>query len=139
MEMLVNTFKRALAARQLQIGLWAGLADPYRTEICAGAGFDWMVLDAEHAPNDIRSLLVQLQAAAPYLVHTAIRAATGDPVHIKQLLDLGAHTVLVPVVETPEQEVDLVRATRYAPRGHTWSRQRAGTRIALEPDQQLSA
>ena len=117
MDMPVNTFKRALAARQLQIGLWAGLADPYCTEICAGAGFDWLVLDAEHAPNDVRSLLAQLQAAAPYPVSMAIRAAIGDPVHIKQLLDLGAQTLLVPIVETPQQATDLVRATRYPPAG----------------------
>lgn len=117
MDMPVNSFKHALAARQLQIGLWAGLADPNCTEICAGAGFDWLALDAEHAPNDIRSLLAQLQAAAPYAVHTAIRAAIGDPVHIKQLLDLGAQTLLVPIVETPEQARELVRATRYPPVG----------------------
>ena len=117
MDIPINSFKRALAARQVQIGLWAGLADAYCAEICAGAGFDWMALDAEHAPNDIRSLLAQLQAIAPYPVHAAIRAAIGDPVHIKQLLDLGAQTLLVPVVETAEQAAELVRATRYPPEG----------------------
>jgi 4-hydroxy-2-oxoheptanedioate aldolase len=117
METPVNSFKQALAIRKLQIGLWAGLANAYCTEICAGAGFDWLVLDAEHAPNDIRSLLAQLQAAAPYPVSMAVRAAIGDPVHIKQLLDLGAQTLLVPVVETPQQAVELVRATRYPPVG----------------------
>ena len=117
MEMPVNSFKRALATRQMQVGLWAGLANAYCTEICAGAGFDWLALDAEHAPNDIPSLLAQLQAAAAYPIHTVIRAASGDPVHIKQLLDLGSQTLLVPVVETPQQAVELVRATRYPPVG----------------------
>ena len=117
MDIPVNSFKHALATRQLQIGLWSGLADAYCAEICAGAGFDWMVLDAEHAPNDIRALLAQLQALAPYPVSAAIRAASGDTVHIKQLLDIGAQTLLIPVVETAEQAVELVRATRYPPGG----------------------
>ena len=117
MDIPVNLFKRALATRQLQIGLWSGLADAYCAEICAGAGFDWMVLDAEHAPNDIRTLLAQLQALAPYPVGAAIRAASDATVHIKQLLDIGAQTLLIPVVETAEQAVELVRATRYPQAG----------------------
>ncbi len=117
MEMPVNPFKLALAARQLQIGLWSGLADPYCAEICAGAGFDWLVLDAEHAPNDVRSLLAQLQAVAPYPVHPVVRATIGDTAHIKQLLDLGAQTLLIPIVETADQAAELVRATRYPPGG----------------------
>ena len=117
MDMPVNEFKRALSTRQLQIGLWVGLVDAYCAEICAGAGFDWLVLDAEHAPNDIRSLLAQLQAVAPYPVHATIRAKIGDTVHIKQLLDLGAQTLLIPVVQTAAQAAELVRATRYPPVG----------------------
>ena len=117
MDIPVNSFKHALATRQLQIGLWSGLADAYCAEICAGAGFDWMVLDAEHAPNDIRSLLAQLQTLAPYPVAAAIRAASCDTVHIKQLLDIGAQTLLIPVVETAQQAVELVRAARYPPTG----------------------
>ena len=117
MDMPTNLFKQALAARQLQIGLWSGLADPYSAEICAGAGFDWMVLDAEHAPNDVRSLLAQLQAVAPYPVHPVVRATIGDTAHIKQLLDLGAQTLLVPIVESAVQAAALVRATRYPPDG----------------------
>ena len=117
MDMPLNSFKRALAARKLQIGLWSGLADAYCAEICAGAGFDWMVLDAEHAPNDIRTLIAQLQALAPYPVHPAVRAQSRDPVHIKQLLDIGAQTLLIPVVETAEHAAELVRATRYPPAG----------------------
>ena len=62
----VNPFKRALAQKQLQIGLWLGLANAYTTEICAGAGFDWLLIDGEHAPNDLNTILAQLQAIAAY-------------------------------------------------------------------------
>ena len=113
----VNGFKQALAARRAQIGLWLGLADPYCAEICAGAGFDWLALDAEHGPNTIRTLLAQLQAVAAYPVQVIVRAASGDPTHLKQLLDIGAQTLLVPLVETPEQARAAVRATRYPPDG----------------------
>jgi homoprotocatechuate degradation regulator HpaR len=113
----VNGFKQALAARRAQIGLWLGLADPYCAEICAGAGFDWLALDAEHGPNTIRTLLAQLQAVAAYPVQIIVRAASGDPTHLKQLLDIGAQTLLVPLVETPEQARAAVRATRYPPDG----------------------
>jgi 4-hydroxy-2-oxoheptanedioate aldolase len=117
MKMPVNQFKRALAERRLQIGLWMGLADPICAEICAGAGFDWLVIDAEHAPNHLRTILAQLQAIAPYPVEPVVRATIGDVAHIKQLLDLGGQTLLVPVVETGEQAALLVRATRYPPEG----------------------
>ena len=113
----VNGFKQSLAARQVQIGLWLGLADPYCAEICAGAGFDWLALDAEHGPNTIRTLLSQLQAVASYPVHAVVRAAHGDPAHLKQLLDIGAQTLVVPLVESAEQARAVVRATRYPPDG----------------------
>jgi 4-hydroxy-2-oxoheptanedioate aldolase len=112
-----NGFKQALAARRVQIGLWLGLADPYCAEICAGAGFDWLALDAEHGPNTIRTLLAQLQALAAYPVHAVVRAASGDPTHLKQLLDIGAQTLVVPLVESAEQARAVVRATRYPPVG----------------------
>jgi 4-hydroxy-2-oxoheptanedioate aldolase len=112
-----NGFKQALAEHRVQIGLWLGLADPYCAEICAGAGFDWLALDAEHGPNTILTLLAQLQAVAAYPVHTVVRAASGDATHIKQLLDIGAQTLLVPLIETPEQARAVVRATRYPPDG----------------------
>src|SRR4051794_2361334 len=66
MDMPVNAFKQALKARKRQIGLWCSLASPYTTEICAGAGFDWLLIDTEHSPNDLGEVLAQLQAAAPY-------------------------------------------------------------------------
>lgn len=112
-----NRFKQALAAGVRQIGYWQALASPYSAEICAGAGFDWLLLDGEHAPNDIPLLLSQLQAIAAYDVEPVIRPAVGDPVILKQLLDIGARTLLVPMVETAEQAASLVQATRYPPHG----------------------
>lgn len=113
----MNSFKQALAAKRAQIGLWQALANPYTAEICAGAGFDWLLLDGEHAPNDIPLILAQLQAVAPYPVEPVVRLPIGDPVLIKQILDLGARSLLVPMVESAEQAEALVRATRYPPHG----------------------
>ena len=112
-----NNFKRGLAERRTQYGLWVGLAHGYGTEICAGAGFDWLLLDAEHAPNTVPTLLAQLQTVAAYPTQAVVRATNADPAHLKQLLDIGAQTVLVPMVETVEQARQLVRAVRYAPEG----------------------
>lgn len=112
-----NRFKRAIAAGEPQIGYWQAIASPYTAEICAGAGFDWLLLDGEHAPNDIPLLLAQLQAVAPYDVEPVVRPPAGDPVIIKQLLDIGARTLLVPMVESAEQARMLVRSTRYPPDG----------------------
>jgi 4-hydroxy-2-oxoheptanedioate aldolase len=121
MQTPVNAFKQALKNRQAQIGLWLGLASAYSTEICAGAGFDWLLLDGEHSPNDLQSLLSQLQAIAPYPSHPIARVPLGHfeagTALIKQYLDLGFQTLLVPMVDTPEQAVALVRATRYPPQG----------------------
>ena len=113
----VNTFKAALREGRAQIGLWQGLANPYTAEICAGAGFDWLVFDGEHAPNDLPVLLAQLQAVTGYSVHPVARPPTGDAVLIKQYLDIGFTSLLVPLVETPEQAAHLVRAVRYPPEG----------------------
>ena len=98
MQLRQNAFKDALRASRPQIGLWVGLADAYVTELLATAGFDWLGLDAEHAPNDPRSILAQLQAMAPYPVHAVVRTASGDATLIKQYLDIGAQTLLIPMV-----------------------------------------
>jgi 4-hydroxy-2-oxoheptanedioate aldolase len=99
MEMKKNTFKAALKnGGRAQIGLWLGLANTVCAEICAGAGFDWLMIDAEHAPNDIRSILAQLQAIAAYPVHPVVRPVAGDVQLIKRLLDLGVQTLLIPMV-----------------------------------------
>ena len=112
----MNAFKHAIRNRQ-QIGLWQALASPYTAEICAGAGFDWLLIDGEHAPNDVPLILNQLQAIAAYNVEPVVRPAVGDPVLIKQLLDIGARSLLVPMVESSAQAVELVRSTRYPPNG----------------------
>jgi 4-hydroxy-2-oxoheptanedioate aldolase len=117
MEIPVNGFKQALAAGRDQIGLWLALADPTAAEAVAGTGFDWLLIDGEHAPNDLRSVLAQLQAIAPYPAHAIVRPAIGDVVAIKQLLEVGVQTLLIPVVETAEQAARMVAATRYPPRG----------------------
>jgi 4-hydroxy-2-oxoheptanedioate aldolase len=117
MELPVNTFKQALRERRVQIGLWLGLANAYCAEICAGAGFDWLLIDGEHAPNDLQTLLAQLQGVAPYPCHPIIRVPIGDATRIKQVLDLGVQTLLIPIVETAEHAAEMVRAVRYPPAG----------------------
>ncbi len=117
MELPVNHFKRALQAGTTQFGLWVGLADPYVAELLATTGYDWLLIDGEHAPNHLRSMLAQLQAVAPYPVHPIVRPPVGDAVLIKQILDTGAQTLLVPMVESAEQAARIVAATRYPPAG----------------------
>ena len=114
MQTPANLFKDALAQRHPQIGLWMGLADAYCAEICAGAGFDWLLIDGEHAPNGLADILAQLQAIAGYPGTNAIaRVPVGDAALIKQYLDLGAQTLLVPMVDTAAQAAALVQACRY--------------------------
>lgn len=134
-----NPFKTALAQREPQIGLWLALADAYCAEICAGAGFDWLLIDGEHAPNGLTDILAQLQAIAAYPGTNAIaRVPVGEAALIKQYLDLGAQTVLVPMVDTAEQAAHLVRACRYpqdddhvnAPGGRGGIRGMAGARAS---------
>jgi 4-hydroxy-2-oxoheptanedioate aldolase len=117
MNPLLNPFKQALQAKSPQIGLWLGLANSYSAELCATVGFDWLLVDGEHAPNDVRSILGQLQAVAPYRSQPVVRPPSGDPVLIKQLLDIGAQNLLIPMIETPEQAALMVAATRYPPAG----------------------
>ena len=117
MEMPVNTFKLRLQSGEAQIGLWLGLADAYCAELAANAGFDWLLIDGEHAPNDLRRMLGQLQAVAPYPSHPMIRPVIGDTAMIKQVLDIGVQTLLVPMVESAEQARELVRAIHYPPKG----------------------
>lgn len=112
-----NPFKAALARGEAQIGLWLSLAQPYTAELCATAGFQWLLVDGEHAPNDVRSILAQLQVLAPYPAHPVVRAVQGDTALVKQLLDIGAQTLLVPMIDTAEQAAAMVAATRYPPEG----------------------
>lgn len=111
-----NYFKAKLKKTQ-QIGMWVGLADGYCAEIAANAGFDWLLIDGEHAPNDLRTILHQLQSIAAYPSQAVVRPVTGDVGLIKQLLDIGAQTLLIPMIETAEQAELMVKATRYPPEG----------------------
>lgn len=122
MQSPVNPFKKALQEKRAQIGLWMGLADHYCAEICAGAGFDWLLIDGEHSPNDLRSVLQQAQVIAAYPgTHAIARIPVGHghvgTALIKQYLDLGIQTLLVPMVDTAQQAADLVHAMRYPPLG----------------------
>ncbi|WP_059415381.1 4-hydroxy-2-oxoheptanedioate aldolase [Cupriavidus basilensis] len=113
----VNAFKRRLRAGETLIGIWAGLASPYSVEICAASGMDWVLIDGEHAPNDVRSILGQLQAVASHRAAPVVRPPSGEAWMIKQYLDIGAQTLLVPMVDTAQQARALVAATRYPPLG----------------------
>ena len=117
MELPQNAFKRALKAGKAQIGLWSSLASNYTVEVIAGAGFDWLLLDAEHSPNDLESLLTQLQAAAPYAATPVIRVPWNDMVTIKRVLDIGAQSLLIPYVCTAGEARSAVSYTRYPPQG----------------------
>jgi 4-hydroxy-2-oxoheptanedioate aldolase len=112
-----NTFKRAITAGRQQIGLWVSLASPYCAEIVAGSGFDWLLIDTEHSPNEVDNTLAQLQAVAAYPAAPVVRPAWNDTVLIKRHLDIGAQTLLVPYVGTPEEAARAVAATRYPTRG----------------------
>jgi 4-hydroxy-2-oxoheptanedioate aldolase len=117
MDLPQNPFKRALKANQAQIGLWSSLSSNYSVEVIAGAGFDWILLDCEHSPNDLESLLTQLQAAAPYPTHPVVRVPWNDMVTIKRVLDVGAQSLLIPYVSSAEEARAAVSHTRYPPAG----------------------
>lgn len=128
----VNAFKQALHNQQAQIGLWMGLGNAVTTDICAGAGFDWLVIDGEHGPNDLTTILAQLQTVAAYPhSHPVVRVPHHAPALLKQILDVGATTVLVPMVDTAEQAAAIVSACRYPQDdGHGGIRGMAGTRAS---------
>lgn len=117
MELPRNNFKRAIAAGQQQLGLWSSLSSNYTVEVIAGAGYDWLLIDTEHSPNDLESVLTQLQAVAPYPTHPIVRVAWNDTVLIKRYLDAGAQSLLVPFVQNADEARAAVAATRYPPMG----------------------
>jgi len=112
-----NRFKRALQRRELQVGMWSTLCSNLVAEILAHAGFDWILLDTEHAPNEVPDLLAQLQALSGGTASPIIRAPWNDAVLIKRILDIGAQSILLPYVQTPEEARSAVAAVRYPPRG----------------------
>ena len=117
MDLPVNSFKRALAAGKRQVGLWCTLCSNLAVEVVAGSGFDWLLLDTEHSPNELDMVLTQLQAAAAYPTHPVVRPAWNDMVTIKRLLDIGAQSLLVPYVENAEEARRAVSSMRYPPEG----------------------
>lgn len=112
-----NEFKAALARGEVQIGAWCGMANAYAAEIMATAGFNWLVLDNEHAPNDLRSTLVQMQAMQGSATHPVVRIPVGETWMVKQMLDAGAQTILVPMIESGTEAAEMARAMRYPPHG----------------------
>lgn len=115
---LAPTFREHLAgAGRPLVGMWVCSGSPLVAEICAGAGLDWLLIDMEHSPNGLESVLGQLQAVAPYPVTAVVRVPTCDTVVIKQVLDLGAQNLLVPMVSSAAEAQVAVEAVRYPPRG----------------------
>ena len=112
-----NAFKHDLAAGKLQIGLWSSLCSNIAAEVISDSGFDWLLLDTEHSPNEIPDLLGQLQAVELGTATPIVRPAWNDTVLIKRILDIGAQTILVPYVQNPEEARRAVEATRYPPHG----------------------
>jgi len=117
MNLAQNRFKQALRAGKPLIGLWSSLCSNIAAEAIAGSGFDWTLLDMEHAPNELPIMITQLQALSNSSTVPVVRPAWNDMVLIKRILDAGAHNLLVPYVQTVEEARAAVAATRYPPQG----------------------
>ncbi len=117
MDLPKNNFKHGLARGELQIGLWCSLCSNIAAELVAYSGYDWLLLDTEHSPNEVPDLLAQLQAVATGAASAIVRPAWNDTVLIKRVLDIGAQSVLLPYVQNAEEARRAVAATRYPPRG----------------------
>ncbi|MFD1800891.1 2-keto-3-deoxy-L-rhamnonate aldolase [Mixta tenebrionis] len=116
-KLAANPFKAALRRGEAQIGLWLSSTTAYMAEIAATSGYDWLLIDGEHAPNTIQDLYHQLQAVAPYAGQPVIRPVEGNRALIKQVLDIGAQTLLIPMIDSAQQAREMVAATRYPPAG----------------------
>ncbi len=112
-----NAFLKAIRAGQQQIGLWVGLANNYTTDLVAGAGFDWLVIDMEHGPGDMLTTVSQLQAAAGHAGTPLVRPPWNDAVMVKRLMDIGAPGIVFPMIQSVEEAENAVAATRYPPNG----------------------
>jgi 4-hydroxy-2-oxoheptanedioate aldolase len=117
MQIPENKFKRALKESRQQVGLWCTLSSAYAAEVVAGSGFDWLLLDTEHSPSDVDTVLAQLQAVSAYDVSPVVRPASNDTVLIKRYLDIGVQSLLIPYVQTAGEARHAVSAIRYAPDG----------------------
>src|SRR4051812_5073346 len=112
-----NKFKHALASGKQQVGLWLSMTSPVATEIVAGAGFDWMLVDMEHSANDLVDVGAHLRAAVGGTAEPVVRVPWNDFVLVKRLLDLGVRSFLFPFVQSAEEAKRAVEATRYPPKG----------------------
>ncbi len=117
MEIRKNILKENLLKGKQQYGIWNGIPDSYAAEICAGAGFDWICIDGEHAPFDLRTTLHNMQAIQSHNVPTIVRIPAADPIKIKQLVDAGAQNILAPMIESADQAELIAKAMRYPPVG----------------------
>jgi len=116
-QLAANAFKRAVREGRPQVGLWASLCSNIATEVIGGSGFDWILIDTEHAPNELPNVFSQLQALVGGTAAPIVRPAWNDMVLIKRLLDVGVQNFLVPYVQTPEEARAAVAAVRYPPQG----------------------
>ena len=113
-----NTFRDALATADRPLaGMWVCSGSPLIAELCAGSGLDWLLIDAEHSPNGLESIMAQLQAVNGYPVDVLVRPPVNDTVLIKQYLDLGVQNLLIPMVNSAAEAEAAVAATRYPPHG----------------------
>lgn len=117
MNVAPNPFLAAIRAGRPQLGVWVGLCSPFAAEIVAGAGFDWAMIDMEHSPNDLNTVLGQLQAFAAYPTTAMVRPEWNDPVLVKRLLDIGAQGLLFPMVQSVAEAQKAVAACLYPPKG----------------------
>ncbi|HLW24302.1 MAG TPA: HpcH/HpaI aldolase/citrate lyase family protein [Steroidobacteraceae bacterium] len=117
MELTRNAFKHGLAAPRAQVGLWSTLCSNIAAEVVADAGFDWILFDTEHSPNELPGLLAQLQAMGTSPTSPVVRVAWNDPVLIKRTLDLGVQSLLIPYVQNLEEARRAVASVRYPPAG----------------------
>ncbi len=117
MQLTPNPFTHAIASNRKQIGLWVSLGSNFAAEVVAPAGFDWVLLDMEHSPNDLLSIMAQLQVFASRPTTAIVRPPWNDPVQVKQLLDAGAPGLLFPMIQSVEEAKRAVASTRYPPRG----------------------
>ena len=117
MRVTENRFKAALKRDERQIGLWSTLGSAMVAELIGHAGFDWLLIDTEHSPNELPAIVAQLQAMQTGTASAVIRPAWNDPVLIKRILDIGVQSLLIPFVETAEAAAAAVAATRYPPDG----------------------
>ena len=126
MDLPKNKFLQRLAADKTLWGCWLGLPDPSVAEIAAGAGFDWLLIDHEHAPFELADVMAHLRAIEPYTTAPLVRPVSGEPALLKKFLEMGVQSFVVPMIDTPEQAMACVQAVYYPPQG----RRGVGTSLA---------